>query len=102
MQFMLPDIPESERTPAVLQVLDLCQQMQAYIARLEEEIARLKGLKARPVIRPSILESPPSQATSSPSKRPGSDKRSKNSQLTIHHEVLVPLLDPTAGAVFKG
>jgi hypothetical protein len=102
MPFTLPNIPENERTPVVLQLLDLCQQMQAYIARLEEEIARLKGLKTRPVIQPSLLESPPPQAPAPPARRPGSDKRSKNSQLTIEREVLVPLRDPPAGAVFQG
>jgi hypothetical protein len=102
MTLALPDIPESERTPLVLLLLDIIQQQQEQIARLEDEIALLKGLKPRPTIRPSILESPPDPPPNAPRKRPGSDKRPKNAQLTIHREVLVPLPDPPPGAVFKG
>jgi hypothetical protein len=102
MTLTLPDIPQSERTPLVLLLLDLLQQQQQRIAHLEDEIARLKGLKPRPAIRPSILEAPPEPTPSPPHKRPGSDKRPKNAQLTIHREVLVPLPDPPAGARFKG
>jgi hypothetical protein len=102
MTWALPDIPESERTPLVLLLLDIIQQQQQRIAHLEDETALLKGLKPRPTIRPSILESPPDPPPNSPQKRPGSDKRPKNAQLTIHREVLVPLPDPPPGAVFKG
>jgi hypothetical protein len=102
MALALPDIPESERTPLVLLLLDIIQQQQEQVARLEDEIALLKGLKPRPPIRPSILESPPEPPPNSPQKRPGSDKRPKNAQLTIHRQVLVPLPDPPPGAVFKG
>ena len=59
MPLSVPDIPESERTPLVLLLLDIIQQQQEQIARLEDEIALLKSLKPRPTIRPSILESPP-------------------------------------------
>jgi len=102
MTLALPDIPESERTPLVLILLDIIHQQHEQIARLEDEIAILKGLKPRPKIQPSILEATPPQPPTAPQKRPGSDKRPKNAQLTIHHEVLVPLPDPPPGALFKG
>jgi hypothetical protein len=102
MAFAIPEIPESERTPTVLLLLDLLHQQQEHIARLEDEIARLKGLKPRPVIKPSTLETPAPLPPIPGQKRPGSDKRPKNSQLAIARDVIVRLPDPPSGAVFKG
>src|SRR5262249_49616762 len=102
MPLALPDIPESERTPLILLLLDIIHQQQERLARLEDEIATLKGLKPRPTIRRSILDTPPPQPPTPTQKRPGPDKRPKNAQLTIHREVLVPLPDPPPGALFKG
>src|ERR1043166_7463576 len=70
----LPDIPEPERTPLVLLLLDIIHQQQQRIAQLEDEIALLKGLKPRPKIQPSILETPPAPPTTPPQKRPGPEK----------------------------
>jgi hypothetical protein len=102
MRLTIPDIPDSERTPLVLLLLDLLQQQQERIALLEDELASLKGLKPRPTIRPSTLEMPPKLPRPADGKRPGSAKRPKNAQLTIHREITVPLHDPPAGARFKG
>jgi transposase IS66 family protein len=109
MAITLPDIPEHERTPLVLTLLDLITQQQECIAqqqeriaRLEDEVAILKGLKPRPTLRPSTLEAPPPKPPTPGQKRPGSDKRPKNAHLAIHRDVLVPLDNPPPGAVFKG
>lgn len=109
MPILLPDIPEAQRTPLVLQLLAIIalqqeriQQLEERIPQLEDEIARLKGLKARPRIAPSTLETPPRPPRDPNAKRPGSAKRSKTAQLTITHEVVVPLEDRPDGAVFKG
>ena len=77
-----------------LVLLDIIHQQQQHIARLEDEIVRLKGLTPRPTIQPSTLEAPASKPPDPDRKRPGSDKRRKNAQLTIHREVLVPLPNP--------
>src|SRR5262249_38375649 len=102
MRLTIPDIPESERTPLVMLLLDIIHQQQDRLAMLEDELASLKGLKPRPTIRPSTLEAPPKQSRSADGKRPGSAKRPKNAQLTIHREIVVPLNDPPPGARFKG
>src|SRR5262249_26169345 len=94
MKLAPPDIPEHERTPLVLLLLDIIHQQQQRIAQLEHEIATLKGLKPRPTLQPSTLEAPPPQAPAPPPKRPGSDKRHKTAQLTIHREAPVPLPPP--------
>jgi Transposase IS66 family len=102
MALALPDIPEAERTPLVLLLLDLLRQQQQYIAQLQDEVARLKGLKPRPTIQPSTLETPPPKPPDPNRKRPGSAKRRKNARLTIHREVIVPLPDPPPGATRSG
>src|SRR6516225_921263 len=98
----LPNIPESECTPLVRQLLDLIGQLQKRVQELEDEILRLKGLKTRPVIAPSPLETPPRPPRDPGQKRPGSAKRLKTAQLTITDEVVVPLADPPPGSTFKG
>ena len=109
MRLRLPDIPEAERSPLVMQLLEIIRLQQEHILQLEErvhlledEIARLKGLKARPRIAPSALETPPRPPRDPDAKRPGSDKRSKTAQLTITEETVVLLPYVPEGAVFKG
>jgi hypothetical protein len=96
MRLPSPDIPEAERTPLVLQLLEIIHLQRERIQRLEErvhqlddEIARLKGLKPRPRIAPSALETPPRDPKA---KRPGSEKRSKTAQLIITEETVIPLI----------
>src|SRR5215472_13232605 len=109
MPIPLPDIPEADRTPLVQQLLEIIhlqqdriQQPQERVHQLEEEIARLKGLKTRPRIAPSALEAPPRPPRDPQAKRPGSAKRSKTAQLTITEEIVIPLAHRPEGAVFKG
>jgi Transposase IS66 family len=98
----MPDIPESECTPLVRQLLDFIRHQQNLMQELEDEILRLKGLKTRPIIAPSPLEPAPCLPPDPGQKRPGSAKRRKTAQLTITDEVVVPLADPPAGSIFKG
>ena len=115
MKMELPEIRPEERTPLVeallaiiRELLDRNQQLEETVLQLRDEIAILKGQKPRPQIKPSRLESdtPPSQQEGSPkegsAKRPGSEKRPKNSQLTIHHRVPLHIDDLPPGAVLKG
>ena len=111
----LPEIRPEERTPLVetllaiiRELLDRNQQLEETVLQLRDEIAILKGQKPRPKIKPSSLESatPPSQQEAAqkekPDKRPGSEKRSKNAELTIHRRVPLYIDDLPPGAVFKG
>jgi hypothetical protein len=109
MPIVMPDIPETERTPLVEQLLRIIRLQQERIAQLEErvhqledEIARLKGLKTRPRIAPSTLETPTRPPRDPHAKRPGSDKRSKTAQLTITEETVIRLPHVPQGAVLKG
>src|SRR5664279_709082 len=102
MPLLLPDIPDAEATPLVRQLLEIIRSQQERLQQLEDEILRLKGLKTRPIIAPSPLETPPTPPRAPGQKRPGSAKRLKTAQLTITDEVVVPLADRPPGSVFKG
>ena len=103
----LPEVRPEERTPLVesllaiiRQLLDRVGQLEETVQQLRDENAILKGQKPRPKISPSPLESP----TPSPrkdTKRPGSDKRSKNSQLVIPDDVILHPDNLPPGAVLK-
>ena len=108
MKLELPKIRPEEHTPLVESLLALVQQLLDRVQQLEEtnqqlrdEIAVLKGQKPRPQIRPSRLESPNPEPRPEGPKRPGSEKSSKNSRLTVVDQVL-SITDLPVGAVFKG
>jgi hypothetical protein len=106
----LPDIPVEERTPLVESLLaiirvqqDRLQQLEGTAQQLRDEIARLKGQKPRPDIKPSILEATkPKTEGQEGGKRPGSAKRPKTAELTIHHEVPLHAEGLPAGSTIKG
>ena len=83
-------VPPEQRTPFVEGLLRVIAQQQVEIDRLRAEMARLKGLPPRPTIRPSTLNAShpdPSRKKRRRGKRPGSAKRHKTPQLTIHQTV---------------
>jgi hypothetical protein len=106
----LPDIPAEQRTPLVEALLaviraqqDRIRDLEESVQRLRDEIAILKGQKPRPQIAPSRLEQPAARPPlAEGQKRPGSEKRPKNAQLTITHEIPIPFPDRPAGSVSKG
>src|ERR1017187_710848 len=102
MRSLLPDVPDAECTPLVRQLLEIIHLQQERIQQLEDEIARLKGLKTRPRIAPSTLETPPPPPRDPDAKRPGSAKRSKTAQLIVTKEIVIRLPDVPPEAIFKG
>ncbi len=125
-QDQLPNIAESQRTSLVEELLEQIEHLleenrkQAErIERLRDEIAVLKGQKPRPKFKPSGMHTktePSADADGSDEasggdegakpqarKRPGSSKRSKTAQLTIHEtRKVAPQVPIPAGARFKG
>jgi hypothetical protein len=103
-------IPESEKTPLVLVLLEelacqsvTIQQQAELIQQLKDEISRLKGEKPKPDIRPSKLEkNGKKKKKRSSDKRPGSLKRSKTAELIINEEISVPPEFIPPGSTFKG
>lgn len=49
----LPAIADSEKTPLVLLLLEIIEKLFIEVRDLKDEVARLKGLPARPSLRPS-------------------------------------------------
>ena len=106
----LPNISEDDKSPIVVQLLELIEQQASTIQQqaeqiqlLKDEIARLKGQNPKPKIRPSSLEkNKKDKSKKSKGKRPGSKKRNKTAQLQIHETIPIPLENIPEGAKFKG
>jgi hypothetical protein len=109
MKMELPEVRPEERTPLVDALLAIIRQLLDRVGELEQanqqlrdEIARLKGQKPRPDIKPSMLEATqPKTEEKASGKRPGSAKRPKTAELTIHHEVPLHPQNLPAGATFR-
>jgi len=99
----IPDIPEEERTPLVVALLEITHLQQEQIQTLKDEIARLKGQKPRPKIKPSRLEEDSAKDDKGGGKkRPGSARKSKRGELEIHETKVVKADDVPPGSRFKG
>jgi len=85
---LLPKILEGEKSPIVCQLLGIIQQQAEEIQCLKDEIARLKGQKPKPTIKPSNLgkESDKDKRGKGRSKR---KKKSKRKNIKIHKDVII-------------
>lgn len=104
-EFFGVEVPADERSPLVDRLLGVIEEQRAEIDGLRAEIARLKGLPPRPQIRPSTLNQPhpdPSHKKRRRGKRPGSAKRSKTRELTIHETVPLPVEGLPEGTLTEG
>jgi hypothetical protein len=100
----IPHIPEEERTPLVVALLEIIQVLLEQNQELRDEIARLKGEKPKPRIKPSVLEKDSvNKETRDPGgKRPGSAKREKTKKLEIHNTVVIAAPNALLGSERNG
>lgn len=100
----IPHIPEEERTPLVVALLEIIRIQQEQIQELKDEIARLRSQKPKPKIKPSKLEKKAGnkERDGSTGKRPGSHKREKTKELRIHNTVIVLAENVPKGSIRKG
>ena len=115
-KFSLPPICAAESTPLVQTLVALIEAMveenrrQAEeLQQMRDEIALLKGEKAKPKFQSSKMDEKTDKAGEDETddgekkKRPGSDKRSKTAELSIHEDqVIAPDTAIPAGSRFKG
>lgn len=95
-------IREEDKTPTVRLLLGVIEDQARRIAALEAEIARLRGDPPQPRSnrKPSGLNASVDQMPAADGKRPGSAKRSKTAELTIHHEQPCRPKDLPEGSTF--
>jgi len=100
----MPDIPEDQRTETVAALIEVITIQQEVIQQLRDEIARLKGQKPKPDIKPSRLEQrlQDKQVDDKSGKRPGSIKKSKTKELQIHDTKEIRPEGIPLGSRFKG
>jgi hypothetical protein len=80
-----------KQNPTVLLLLEVIRQQAETIEQLRDEINRLKNHPRKPDIKPSRLEKDKSQSQSKKDRgeRPGSKKRKKTAEITIHEDIPV-------------
>jgi hypothetical protein len=88
----------------VTALVEIIRIQQEQIQELRDEIARLKGQKPKPKIKPSVLEKyfENKEAKKEFKKRHGSTKREKTAKLEIHETVIVKANNVPPASVFKG
>lgn len=100
---IINSIPEDEKTPTVLQLTEIIQLQSEQIQVLKDEIARLKGQKGRPDIKPSDLGRSKGKMPPDDTKiRPGSAKKDKTESVEIHKDEIIPPDEIPEGSRFKG
>lgn len=94
----MPKIDPEKVTPEIAQLLSVIELQIKEIQLLKDEIARLKGQKPRPKIRPSILEK--QRSTAKKNKRKKRAKKSK--KIEIHELVSIDPEHIPDGSTYKG
>ena len=117
---VLPAVDEDDLSPKAKKQVHhlqaycegLIEEIHAFedkVARLDDEVAILKGEKKRPIFKPSRMHEEAGQADheapaqGQEAKRPGSHKKSKTVQLKIDHDCIIEPTEPVPpGSRFKG
>ena len=96
----LDGLTPAELKALLLELLGRVRDLERQLAARDAEIARLKGLKGRPDIRPSGME-PGDKAPAGPSSGRRRGGGNKTARRTIHEDRVIQVAVP-AGSRFKG
>jgi len=94
------DLTPAELKALVVDLLGRVRDLERQVAARDAEIARLKGLKGRPDIKPSGMEQA-TKAASPPAAGPRRGGGNKTARRTIHEERVIKAAAPP-GSRFKG
>ncbi len=112
----VPQLSAEDLTDRETLLLQIVREREECIQELKDQIARLKGEKGKPKIKPSRLEPKekgqkqeedsqecPGEKNKAHKKRPGSEKRHKTASLEIHEtKIIQPTEEIPPGSEFKG
>ena len=100
----ISDFPPEQITPAVLKLVEYCHYQHEQIQGLRDEIAVLKGQKAKPDIKPSTLEKDKDEKKGKKKGDKGGrrGKRKKTRELEIHETICIAPENIPEGSRFKG
>jgi len=94
----IPNIPDEQITPLVAELLEIIQLQGEEIQHLNDEIARLKGQKPKPKIKPSKLE----KKNKKPKKqKPNKTEQPITKELEIDEVINIPPNNIPPGSVLK-
>ena len=83
---IIKKISKEEKTSLVEDLLGIIQKQSDELQQLKDEIARLKGHKAKPKIKPSNLDKKTGKSPNNNKKKKARKKRSKTKDLIIHED----------------
>lgn len=96
----LTNIPEKNKTPLVVDLLDFIQLQKEAIQQLKDEIAILKKQKPKPKIKPSKLDKDTDKDGKKRKKKKRTKKRFKTKSLKIDNTVIVEPENIPPGSTF--
>jgi hypothetical protein len=96
------NIPENEKTPLVIDLLEIISEQAKKIEALEQEILKLKKETIKPTIKPSKLNLDNKGDDKKPKKRSTKGVPKKKKNIEIHEEKKIELENIPEGAKFIG
>lgn len=84
---LIPKISEEEMTPLVIRLLEINQLLIEEVQNLKDEIARLKGQKSRPKIKPSNITKGENKEEERSKRNSGGARRAKTKGIRIHEDI---------------